>query len=118
MGEGAKDSMGTSAAAVVEKVREHGRLIFIREPGLLSSMLEAYDEEAFVSLVDGLNIPDTGMKQPCTVLAILLKLGRKNPQKSLALLDAADVANRAPKKYLRELTEKIGRYSQKVGAPP
>ena len=59
------------------------------------------------ALIEALNILETGKHEPCTVYAIILKIGRKQPQKTLAFLQEAKKAEEAPKYYLDELIKKI-----------
>ncbi|MFH1448376.1 MAG: hypothetical protein ABIG39_05925 [Candidatus Micrarchaeota archaeon] len=57
----------------------------------------------------GLNFADNGLKQPCTTLAIILKIGRKHPDESIRILEKALKNDEAPIHYLCELIYKIHR---------
>lgn len=106
--------MDFAASAVLEEIRQNGRFFFNKNSEALSLLLSDYREEYFAILLDGLNMTDTGLKQPCTVLAVILKVCRMNPKRSLELLDGALVAKQAPRKYLLELAEKTRKMAEKA----
>ena len=56
-------------------------------------------------LIEMLNVLETGKHEPCTVYALLLKVGRKN--NILEYLKEAEKNKTAPKYYLEELIVKL-----------
>lgn len=94
-----------------DKIILYGDDLFDREPGLVAQICDSDPKIMVPALIEMLNLLETGKHEPCTVYAILLKIGRKND--IIAYLKEAANSKTAPKYYLEEL---IGKLSEKVKA--
>ncbi len=99
--------METLAETTLRKVREAGRGYF-EDKGNLAELEELQKDPGHIpELIAGLSLEDTGLKQPCTALAVILKIGKRHPEKSLRILENAVKNDEAPLHYLSELIYKI-----------
>ncbi|MCX6815886.1 MAG: hypothetical protein NT120_03470 [Candidatus Aenigmarchaeota archaeon] len=89
-----------------EKISLLGDAIFEKENKLIDEICEFDADKITPSLIEMLNILETGKHEPCTVFAIILKLGRKTP-KVINYLKEAVKGRTAPRYYLDELISKL-----------
>lgn len=88
-----------------EKILLYGDEIFGKEDELIQKICNFDVEIITPSLIEMLNVLETGKHEPCTVYAILLKVGRKN--NIIEYLKEAVKNKTAPKYYLEELIQKL-----------
>ncbi len=91
-----------------EKIQQQGDLLFEKEKSLIDDVCTLAPHKVLPSLIEMLNILETGKQEACTVYALILKIGRKNKNVANYLKDAL-TNNSAPKYYLEELIEKLTR---------
>lgn len=99
--------MGTLTENTLAKIREQGRTYFDKEENLRELDELKMDPNHIGELVKGLSFEDKGLKQPCTALAVILKIGRQYPEESIEILEQALRREEAPTHYLCELIYKI-----------
>jgi len=88
-----------------DKILLYGDEIFEKENELIQRICD-FDVDIITSpLIEMLNVLETGKHEPCTVYAILLKVGRKN--NIIKYLKEAVKSKTAPKYYLEELIQKL-----------
>ena len=101
--------METLAMTTLRKVRESG-MGYFEDKENLAELEELQEDPGHIpELIAGLNLEDTGLKQPCTALAVILKIGKRHPERSLRILENAVKNGDAPIHYLSELIYKIHR---------
>ncbi len=88
-------------------IRSVGDGVFAQNKPLVNLVLEMSAKDVLPALIDALNIYETGKHEPCTVYAVILKLGRRDKTVTLSVLEAALKRSDAPKYYLEELIEKL-----------
>lgn len=88
-----------------DKILLHGDEIFEKEGELLQKICNFDVDIITPPLIEMLNVLETGKHEPCTVYAILLKVGRKN--NIIEYLKEAVKNKTAPKYYLEELIQKL-----------
>jgi hypothetical protein len=101
--------MENLAEATLRKVKESGKGYFEDAKNLAELDRLQSDPGHIPGLIPGLNFEDTGQKQPCTALAIILKIGKRHPERSIRILEGAFKKDEAPAHYLSELIYKIHR---------
>jgi len=82
-----------------------GDTIFEKETKLIEEVCNFNVDTITPPLIEMLNVLETGKHEPCTVYAILLKVGRKN--NIIEYLKEAVKSKTAPKYYLEELIQKL-----------
>lgn len=92
---------------IIDAVKRNGDELFIKDKSLVESLLELRADEAIPSLIEALNICETGKHEPCTVYAVILKFGKKDRANTLEFLNVALKHGDAPKYYLEELIGKL-----------
>ncbi|MBI5035780.1 hypothetical protein HZC09_00400 [Candidatus Micrarchaeota archaeon] len=101
--------MESLAVSVLNRVREKGRAYFDEAENLRDIEQLANDPANIETLLPGLNFEDNGLKQPCAVLAIILKIAKKHPKPGTRILEAAIKNDAAPLNYLCELIYKVNK---------
>jgi len=91
-----------------DKIILYGDNIFEKEKQLIEKICNFDIEKIIPSLIEMLNILETGKHEACTVYAIILKIGKKN-KKIIDYLKRAVENKTAPKYYLEELIKKISK---------
>lgn len=91
------------------KVQALGDSVFKIEGRLISKVIKFKPQESIPILIQMLNIDETGKHEPCTVYALILKIGRKYKVTTLRLLHEAVISKVAPRYYLDELIVKLSR---------
>lgn len=89
-----------------DKILLFGDVIFDKEEQLIEEICNFDVEKATLPLIEMLNVIETGKHEPCTVYAIILKIGKKN-KKVIDYLKEAVKSKTAPKYYLEELIKKL-----------
>lgn len=92
--------------ALYYKILLFGDNIFDREKQLIEKVCNFDFDKITPSLIEMLNVFETGKHEPCTVYAIILKIGKKN-KKVIDYLKEAKKDKTAPKYYLEELIKKL-----------
>ena len=88
-----------------DKILLYGDEIFEKENELIQKICNFDVDIITPPLIEMLNVLETGKHEPCTVYAILLKVGRKN--NIIEYLKEAVKSKTAPKYYLEELIQKL-----------
>ena len=88
-----------------DKILLYGDEIFEKENELIQKICNFDVDIITPPLIEMLNVLETGKHEPCTVYAILLKVGRKN--NLIEYLKEAVKSKTAPKYYLEELIQKL-----------
>lgn len=94
---------------VLQEIEAQGKNFFENQENLRQIEELKKHPSCVRNLIGGLNFRDTGLKQPCTALAIILKIGRQYPEETIRLLEKAIKNKEAPLHYLCELIYKINR---------
>ncbi len=89
-----------------KKILLLGDTIFKKEPRLIEEICNFDVDKIIPRLIEMLNVLETGKHEPCTVYAIILKIGKKNV-KVIDYLKEAVERNVAQKYYLDELIKKL-----------
>ena len=90
-------------------IEKKGDRVFVEHPDLVNAVSMLKPHVAMPTLIEGLNIHDSGQHEACSVYATILKLGKAYPQEVSAQLQAARNAKNAPPYYLEELIGKLAR---------
>lgn len=85
-----------------------GDKIFEKEAKLIEEICNFDADKIILPLIEMLNVLETGKHEPCTVYAIILKIGKKN-KKIIDYLKEAVKNKTAPKYYLEELIKKLSK---------
>lgn len=91
-----------------DKILLFGDAIFDKEKQLIEEICNFDVDKITPPLIEMLNILETGKHEPCTVYAIILKIGKKNKNLIDYLKEAAK-SKTAPKYYLEELIKKLSK---------
>ncbi len=91
-----------------EKIQQQGDLLFEGEKSFIDEICSFAIDKILPSLIEMLNVLETGKHEACTVYAIILKIGRKNNDAIHYLKDALK-NNSAPRYYLEELIGKLSK---------
>lgn len=91
----------------IDNVKELGDEIFEENINLVNSIVGLKIEEILPILIELLNIPETGKHEQCTIYALILKLGKKEKEKTLTYIKNALENKEAPPYYLNELIKKL-----------
>ncbi len=105
--------MESLARKVLNKIKEQGKVYFNVEENLGEIEELQKNPQHIQELIEGLNFVDNGLKQPCTSLAVILKIGKKHPHESIRILENALKNDEAPVHYLCELVYKIHRETER-----
>ena len=89
-----------------ERVLQYGDELFEKEESLIKTICNFDTDKIIPSLIEMLNVLETGKHEPCTIYAIILKIGRKD-SKVIDYLKEAIKNKTAPKYYLQELVKKL-----------
>lgn len=89
-----------------EKIFSLGDAIFEKESKLIEEICNLDVDKIIPPLIEMLNVLETGKHEPCTVYAIILKIGRRN-KKTIDYLEEAVKNKTAPNYYLEELIKKL-----------
>ncbi len=93
----------------------HGDGIFNKEPDLIKKIIDIPPNITLPSLGEMLYVHDTGKHEACSVFAIILKIGRDNPELVTSFLqDSMDNGTILPY-YAQQLIEKIN--NQRATSP-
>ncbi len=92
---------------LVKAISEKGDRIFQENVELVDRITSFSPERILPGLIEGLNFQETGNHEPCSIYALILKIGRQEPQKVLDHLVATRTARNAPLYYLDELIRKV-----------
>jgi len=92
--------------SLYEKILLLGDNIFNKEEKLIEKICKLNFSIVMPPMVEMLNVLETGKHEPCTVYAIIIKIGRKN-KKAIDYLKEAVKDKTAPKYYLEELIKKL-----------
>jgi hypothetical protein len=93
----------------ITQTKRLGDKIFKIDKKLIDQTTDLEVDETLPALIEALNIHETGKHEPCTIYAVILKIGKKNPKKTQTFLKNALKNNEAPRYYLRELIQKISK---------
>ncbi len=93
---------------IYDKIRLYGDTIFGKENDLIEKLCNFDVDKTIPPLIEILNVLETGKHEPCTVYAIILKIGKKN-KKVIDYLKEAVKNKTAPKYYLEELIKKLAK---------
>ena len=91
-----------------EKILSLGDAVFEKETRLIEEVCNFDVDIITPPLIEMLNVLETGKHEPCTVYAIILKIGKKNV-KVIDFLKEAVKSKTAPKYYLDELIKKLSK---------
>jgi len=95
------------AKLLLNKIKLYGDKIFEKENQLIIETLKLDIKIIIPLLIEMLNFYETGKHEPCTVFALILKIGKKNKTTTTKLLETALNKDSAPKFYLKELLRKL-----------
>lgn len=91
----------------IEVIKEKGDKIFDENIEIINNLIKFNYDEILPILIELLNIPETGKHEQCTIYAIILKIGKKDNQRTLTYLKQALGKKEAPPYYLNELIKKL-----------
>lgn len=91
-----------------DKILLFGDVIFDKEKQLIEEICNFDIDKIIPPLIEMLNVLETGKHEPCTVYAIILKIGKRN-KKVIDYLKEAVKSKTAPKYYLEELIKKLSK---------
>ncbi len=95
---------------LIEEIKRIGDCVFEKRKELINKILSLNLDEAVPPLIEALNIYEAGKHEPCTIYAIILKFGKKNPAKTIELLKNSIKNDEAPRYYLNELINKLSNH--------
>lgn len=93
--------------SLMRAIQVKGDGIFTEHPDLVKVVSTFEPHIAMPTLIEGLNIHDSGRHEACSVYAIILKIGKKYPQKVCRQLEKAIEEKQAPRYYTEELIRKL-----------
>ena len=99
----------------LQAINEMGDRVFKEEPALINLVTSFEVEKILPLLIECLNISETGKHEPCTIFALLLKVGNKDPKTVLNYLQKARLNKDAPLYYLDELIPKVNKKYDGLG---
>jgi len=88
------------------KVLQYGDELFGKEEDIIKTICNFDTDKIIPPLIEMLNVLETGKHEPCTIYAIILKIG-KNNKNIIDYLKEAVKNKSAPKYYLDELINKL-----------
>ncbi len=91
-----------------KKILRYGDLLFDNDKQLINKVCNFDVTKSIPPLIEMLNVHETGKHEACTVFGIILKIGKKNPEKVLKYLKEAAVQKSAPIYLLKKLQKKLG----------
>jgi len=86
---------------------EHGDAVFSESPGIVDAVTKLPPAISLPALGEMLYVHDTGKHEACTAFAIILKIGKANPQVVTEFLQENMVLKNIPAYYTQQLIEKI-----------
>lgn len=104
-----KDKKQEDVIMLYDKIILYWDTIFEKEKELIERISNIDFNKTIPPLIEMLNIFETGKHEPCTVYAIILKIGKIN-KKVVNYLKEAVKNKTAPKYYLEELIKKLAKY--------
>jgi hypothetical protein len=93
--------------SLMRAIQVKGDGIFTEHPDLVKVVSTFEPHIAMPTLIEGLNIHDSGRHEACSVYAIILKIGKKYPQKVCRQSEKAIEEKQAPRYYTEELIRKL-----------
>lgn len=104
-----QDEYARLLKALYESVVKHGDRVFQEEPSLVADVKKIPLSVSLPALGEMLYVHDSGMHEACTVFAIILDLGKSQPEAVSEFLAASVEAKAVPAYYAGQLIEKIKR---------
>jgi hypothetical protein len=92
---------------LIHKLESRGDYLFKEDLHLVEKIINLNQNKILPILIELLNIKNRGNHEPCTIFALILKIGKKNKTLTIKLLETALQKDLAPKFYLRELLRKL-----------
>lgn len=92
---------------LIQTLKSKGDYIFKEDSNLVEEIINLDPSKIVPILIELLNIKNRGNHEPCTVFALILKIGKKNKATIIKLLKTALNNGSAPKFYLKELLQKL-----------
>ncbi len=97
-----------AVTTLYKKVLSYGDNIFEKESRLIKEICSMDVDKIMPSLIEMLNVLESGNHESCTVYALILKIGRDN-NKVIRYLNDAAKDKAAPLYYLKELVGKLSK---------
>ena len=95
--------------SLIDKIRHQGDHIFEDKINPIENLYSVDVEYLTLALITALNIPEHSNHEPCTAVALLLKLSKDNKEVVLRKCQKALKENSAPAFYLTEIINKLVR---------
>ena len=95
--------------ALYHGIIEHGDEVFTKSPQLVDSVTKMPPAIALPTLGEMLYVHDTGRHEACTAFAVILKIGKANPQMVTEFLQKNMKAKTIPPYYAVQLIDKINK---------
>lgn len=92
-------------------IKKHGDGIFRKKPEAIKSVLDLPLEKSLPALGEILYVHDSGMHEACTAFAIILKIGKTNPERVTSFLRNAKNSDAIPPYYAEQLIGKLNRFT-------
>lgn len=104
-----QDEYARQLKALYEGVVEHGDRVFHEAPSLVADVKRMPLSVSLPALGEMLYVHDSGMHEACTVFAIILDLGKQQPEAVREFLASSVITKTVPEYYARQLIGKIER---------
>ena len=92
---------------------EDGDETFEKRPNLVKIISQIEPEYILPALGEMLFIRDTGKHETCTAFAMILKIGKKEPEKTLSFLQTALTNQSVPTYFAEQLIQKISKNAKR-----
>lgn len=109
-----RDQDATLLSQLHEAVVEHGDGVFHHQRALVNAVATLPPTISLPALGEMLHVHDTGRHEACSVFAIILKVGKRQPDTVISYLDAAMHNGDIPQYYAEQLMAKIGQTLQNI----
>jgi hypothetical protein len=98
-----------SVKDLFDKIKLKGDYVFKEDLSLINQVIEFDPDKTAPVLIEALNLRNSGNHEACTVFALLLKIGRKFPERMRKHIKSAIINKSAPEYYLKQLKIKLSK---------
>lgn len=102
-------------ASLYDAIVEHGDEVFYKTPKLIDGVCALPLSHSLPALGEMLYVHDTGKHEACSAFAVILKIGKEQPDAVREFLGQSLDAQTVPAYYAKQLVSKIDKASEVVG---
>ncbi len=104
-----QDEQSRLLSQLYDAIVEHGDGVFRNNLPLVNAVSSLPPTISLPALSEMLHVHDTGRHEACSVFAVILKIGKQQPDRVMAHLDAAMQHEDIPRYYAEQLIAKIAK---------